>query len=221
MHIPVKRSINKPMLVLATLALAGSLSACGNTADKSTDAVHSAHTHTTVSQQSTQLPVQAQINDCTLENADKQQVSLAKDLKAKAKLVYFFYTSCGDVCPITTRRMESILLKLKQQVPDADVKMVSITIDPERDTEEVLRQYAKQFKVDSNTWAFLRGSKEQTDALMKQFQVSADPMPNHQFMHSDRLFLLDEKDQWRTSYVMGTDVKDEDVVADIKQLLGK
>ncbi|MFC4766505.1 SCO family protein [Effusibacillus consociatus] len=219
MNISTNRTTKNGLFVLATLVLAGSLAACGGASQGGTPPAPVPKTETP--QPANKLPVQGQISNFTLENTEKKPVSLDNDLKAKAKLVYFFYTNCHDVCPITTKRMETILGKLKQQVPNADIQLISITVDPNRDTADVLKQYAKQFNADPNTWAFLRGTKEQTDAVMKQFHVSAEEMMNHDIMHSDRLFLLDEKNQWRNSYLMGTGVKDEEIIADIKTLLAE
>ncbi|WP_018132208.1 SCO family protein [Effusibacillus pohliae] len=209
------------LLALAALVLGTGLAACGESA--SGDHHHAGTASGTPAGQATgELPAQGQIANFTLENsADKRPVSLDSDLKAKAKLVYFFYTNCPDVCPITTKRMADILGKLKQQGLDAEVKLISITVDPKRDTPEAIQQFAKKFDADPKTWVFLRGTKEQTDAVMQQFHVSAEETMSHEIMHNDRLFLLDEKNQMRASYVMSTGVKDEEVIRDIKQLLGK
>jgi protein SCO1 len=176
----------------------------------------------TGSQSADSLPVQDQIQDFTLTNVNKQQVSMIKDIPGKAKLVYFFYSSCGDVCPITQKRMEKIMGELKQQnVSTNEFKFVSISFDPKRDTPDVLKEYSKIYKATPDTWQFLTGKKEQIAAVMKQFHVDATETSTHDFFHDDRIFLVDAKNQVRASYGMGTDVKDSEIIGDMKMLIAQ
>ncbi|BCJ86627.1 hypothetical protein skT53_16120 [Effusibacillus dendaii] len=194
-----------------------------STPSSAPDSTPSHHSHSSQQEASSpSLSVLGQIQPFTLQSTTGQQVSLDKDLQAKTKLVYFFYTNCPDVCPITTKRMENMLQLMKQQnLSSSDVKLISITLDPKRDTQEAIQQFSKKYKVDPAYWFFLRGDAEQTKSIMNQFHADADELPSGMFMHSDRMYLLDDKNQLRATYVMGTDVKDEDVVNDVKKLLGK
>ena len=68
----------------------------------------------------------------------------------------FIYTSCPDVCPLLTDKMAQVQDELG---PDfgAEVAFVSITVDPEHDTPEVLKEYAETFDADLGGWGFLTG----------------------------------------------------------------
>lgn len=201
--------------LLVVMASVLFLTACGNAQSGQPGAGES-------SQQAGSLPVQDQIQDFTLTNVNKQPVSISKDIPGKAKLVYFFYSSCGDVCPVTQKRMEKIMGELKQEnVSNQDFNFVSISFDPKRDTPDVLKVYSKIYQATPDTWQFLTGTKEQVTAVMKQFHVEATETSTHDFLHDDRIFLLDGKNQVRASYGMGTDVKDNDIIGDMKKLMAE
>lgn len=158
-----------------------------------------------------------QIEDFTLTNSEAQQVSLEQDLQAPAKLVYFFFTNCGDVCPVTTARMEKMMETLKADgVTDEQVQFISISVDPARDTPEALKSYAEKFHADPETWAFLRGTEEETKAIIGQFGVDVQVLDAHQITHNDRLFLLNDKNEVVDSYLMN-DATNEEIVDAIKQ----
>jgi cytochrome oxidase Cu insertion factor (SCO1/SenC/PrrC family) len=65
-------------------------------------------------------------------------------IKDKVVMINFIYTSCPDVCPRETARLREVQKNLRDRV-GKDVFMYSITVDPQRDTPEVLRKYAKRF----------------------------------------------------------------------------
>src|SRR6266545_8423112 len=84
------------------------------------------------------------------------EISLS-DLKGKESIVNFIYTNCPDTCPIQSAQMRQIQ---KDFMEEKDLRVVSITVDPKRDTPEVLSEYAKRFSADPGRWLFLTGEKE-------------------------------------------------------------
>ena len=79
-------------------------------------------------------------------------------LKGKVVLVSFVYTTCTGVCPATTQAIVRVQNALKEaKLWGTSVAFVSITLDPKRDTPEVLRQYARLFRADPAAWHFLTG----------------------------------------------------------------
>lgn len=86
----------------------------------------------------------------------------------------FFYSSCPDVCPLQSARMAHLQRDLADQ---PDVRLVSISVDPEHDTPEVLRDYAQRFGADPERWLFLTGDKVAIHRLARDgFHLSvADP----------------------------------------------
>ncbi|MBC5763126.1 SCO family protein [Ramlibacter albus] len=94
------------------------------------------------------------------------QVRSLKDFKGKAVVLFFGYTQCPDVCPTT---MTEIAQAKKLLGVDGDkVQAVFVTVDPERDTPEVLKAYMGNF---DPGFVALRGSPEQVAAMAKDFKV--------------------------------------------------
>ena len=103
--------------------------------------------------------------DFTLPDATGKPRSL-KDFQGKAVVVFFGYTQCPDVCPTTLSELAAVKKLLGA---DGDkVQGVFVTIDPERDTPDVLKAYMANF---DPTFVALRGTPEQTAAIAKDFKV--------------------------------------------------
>ena len=96
-------------------------------------------------------------------------------IKDKVVAVNFIFTTCKDVCPMETARMVSVYKIMGDRV-GSDVFFYSITIDPENDTVDVLRDYAERFGVDGENWKFLTGKKEEIDAIREKFGLYGDPL---------------------------------------------
>ena len=103
--------------------------------------------------------------DFQLPDANGQVRSL-KDFQGKAVVVFFGYTQCPDVCPTTLTELAQA--KKLLGADGAKVQGVFITVDPERDTPEVLKAYMANF---DPSFVALRGSPEQTAAVAKDFKV--------------------------------------------------
>lgn len=83
-------------------------------------------------------------------------------LDGKYTLVDFFYTSCPLICPGMTAAMREIQFATE----DTDLQLLSISIDPEVDTPEVMKRYANGFKADPGRWKFGRGTPDMTQILL-------------------------------------------------------
>jgi protein SCO1/2 len=94
------------------------------------------------------------------------------DFKGKVVVVFFGYTQCPDVCPTTMAEMASVM---KDLGPQADqVQVLFITLDPERDTPELLKAYVPQF---DKRFLGLYGTLEQTAQTAKEFKVFYTKVP--------------------------------------------
>ena len=94
------------------------------------------------------------------------------DFKGKAVVVFFGYTQCPDVCPTTMAEMAAVMQKLG---PLADqVQVLFVTLDPERDTQELLANYVPAF---DKRFLGLRGTPEQTAKTAKDFKVFYSKVP--------------------------------------------
>jgi len=102
-------------------------------------------------------------------------------------------------CPLSCPRITSIMKSLQSRFADTDVKLVSITVDPDYDTPEVLAEYANRFGADPDRWWFLTGDRDATfEMINKKFLLAAKPNPSpdpegrdEAILHSDRLALVD------------------------------
>jgi cytochrome oxidase Cu insertion factor (SCO1/SenC/PrrC family) len=94
------------------------------------------------------------------------------DFKGKVVVMFFGYTQCPDVCPTTMAEMTEVL---KQLGPQADqVQVLFVTVDPERDTQQLLAQYVPAF---DKRFIGLYGTPEQTAAVAKEFKVMYNKVP--------------------------------------------
>jgi protein SCO1/2 len=149
--------------------------------------------------------------DFTLDNIDGKKVSLA-DLSGKVKLVYFFYSTCPDVCSPTTYTISKIQDELVKKGGFGDkTAIVSITFDPTKDTTEQLKEFSGRFHADPKGWFFLRSGDEAAQMdLAQKFGVTVIKDKGDTFTHNNVILLVDKKGDLRTYYV-GND-PDLDVV---------
>lgn len=139
------------------------------------------------------------------------------DFRGKAVVVFFGYTQCPDVCPTTMAEMGQAMKSLG---PDADkVQVLFITLDPERDTPAVLRQYVPAF---DSRFLGLRGSPEQTQAVAKEFKVFYQKVPgtapgSYTMDHTAGTYVFDPQGRVRLFIRYGQPI--EPVVHDLKILL--
>ncbi|ASA23993.1 SCO family protein [Paenibacillus donghaensis] len=150
------------------------------------------------------LPVIGEVQDFTLENVDGTPVTLA-DTQGKARLFYFFFTDCPDVCPVTTFMLsQTQKLLLEDGSFGKDVEFVSISFDPERDTREAIRTFADRFKVNYDGWYFLRGDQEAVRELAAQsFKVLIAGNNKENFAHANLIGLVDRNNRLRALYEAG------------------
>lgn len=151
-----------------------------------------------------------------LPDADGKQRTLA-DWKGKVTVVFFGYTQCPDVCPTTMAELAQIRKSLGSE--GDRVETVFVTVDPERDTPEILKAYVGNF---GPGFTALRGSLEQTEAAAKEFKVFYAKVPgrnpgSYTMDHSAASFVFDTAGQVRLYVPYGGDSKN--FAADIRQLV--
>jgi len=107
-------------------------------------------------------------------------------------LVNFFFTSCHGPCPLMTSQIATVMAK----VPD--LKVLSLTTDPETDTVQVLKSYSEKFKADSSRWTMARGEEK----TLQQFGQDVLKLPVGEVpdAHSARIVLIDKMGQIRGWY---------------------
>lgn len=125
------------------------------------------------------------------------------DMKGQIWIANFIFTNCAGTCPMMTEKMK----RLQEELPD-NIKLVSFTVDPYRDTTEVLAQYAKKHRAEPDRWTFATGTKKELYELSKQgFHLAVDDTVGsviEPITHSTRLALVDRNGTIQ-AYYSGTD----------------
>jgi protein SCO1/2 len=147
--------------------------------------------------------------DIRLVNQMGDSVNLY-DQKGKIIILDFFFTSCGSICP----RLTSNMVKLQQafikggdirkkQVDTTIVQFMSMSVDPNRDSVPVIRDYANKMGVISDNWWLLTGNRDSIYNFafeeMKVDKFSQEPV-SPDFVHTSRFVLIDKKMQVRGYY---------------------
>ena len=134
------------------------------------------------------------IEDFSFTDTEGQTVT-KKDLIGKPCLISFIFTLCRGPCPNVTREMREIQDRMK----DYDFNLVSLTVDPERDTLEVLKDYAKASGADLSRWKFLTGKQSEIYGLIhRSFLLPVeedserDRKPGFEIIHSTNIMLVDQ-----------------------------
>jgi protein SCO1/2 len=153
----------------------------------------------------------------SLTERSGQTVGLS-DLAGKVWVADFIYTTCPGPCPVLT----SHLAELQKAVGgEPDVRLVSISTDPEHDTPAVLKAYAEQYKAGPR-WLFLTGNKDAIYSLARDgFKLPIAPATSNgqAIVHSTRVALVDKTGAVRGFYDGVGDLASEGLVADIHRLL--
>jgi len=132
--------------------------------------------------------------------------------RGKVVALYFGYTHCPDVCPTTLANLTDML----GRVHDPNVAVLFVTVDPDRDTDAVLADYAKAF---SPQVVGLRGTQNQLASLARTYRVaySVTKGPPYEVSHSNAVFFFDRDGKAR---LVTTDTTDPAaMVEDVKRLL--
>ena len=142
------------------------------------------------------------VPDFKLTERNGSLVDLAQ-LRGKIWIADFIYTTCTDTCPLQT----AMMAKLQQEYAGKpDVQFVSFTVDPERDTPQVLARYADKHQADPARWYFLTGQRDRIIRLIQQgfhLAVAAAPVEADQggmIPHSPRFVLVDKEARIRGYY---------------------
>ncbi len=140
-------------------------------------------------------------------------------LRGKVVLVSFVYTTCNGVCPATTQTLVGIQHALREaKLWKNSVEFVSITLDPKRDTPEVLSRYARLFGADPVAWHFLTGEPTEVATVIKAWGMWVKSDPSGVLDHPSRIFLLDRQGHQREIYNLEF-LKTQSVLEDVRELL--
>ncbi len=122
-----------------------------------------------------------------------------KDLLGRVWIADFIFTSCAGPCPLMSRHMQ----RLQTDLADLkSLRLVSFSVDPERDTPEVLRTYGERYDADPQRWLFLTGPMDRIyDIAIKGFKITVEAArENYQIIHDTRFILVDAEGAIRGYY---------------------
>jgi protein SCO1 len=157
--------------------------------------------------------------DFSLVTQDEKPLRLA-DLRGQVVLVGFVFTTCNGTCPATTHRMSQVQQLLRSRGLNANVRLLSITLDPSRDTPDALRRYQRLYDVDSKQWSFLTGPPADVAKTIAAWGMWARATANGQLDHPSRVFLVDARGRIREIYNLDF-MKPDWVAEDIALLLAE
>ncbi|OME99260.1 electron transport protein SCO1/SenC [Paenibacillus sp. FSL H7-0331] len=169
--------------------------------------------------QSPTLPVLKQAPNFTLNDLEGKNVQLS-DSNGKVRLVEFMFTSCPDICPMTTFNMVKLQDELKKSSQwGSQVQFLSVTFDPLKDTPEVFKKYGDRMRIDYSGWTLLTGTEAETAEVAKSFGVLVQKMPDGQFVHTvTSLFLIDGSGKIRKIFAMGDQMDNQEILKSIRQI---
>src|SRR2546429_2126941 len=162
------------------------------------------------------LPTIAPAPEFALTSQDGAPVTLA-DLRGRVVAVTFILTMCTTTCPVLTPMMSFVQDQLGSDF-GAKIRFVSITVDPERDTADVLKQYAQSFGANFAGWSFLTGTPEAIRDVTRRYGVYASKTANDDVEHTFLTSIVDPHGILRVQY-LGVRFDPEEFRRDLLSLL--
>jgi protein SCO1/2 len=167
--------------------------------------------------QRAEQPVPSTGEDFALTDHDNRPFQLSS-LRGKVVLIFFGYTTCPDACPTTLSKLSVVYKKLGADA--ARVKTLYISVDPERDTPQALKEDLSNFRIDA---LGLTGTKAQIDKVVAQYGASYQiiPMPQsaakYTVAHSTTLYALDPTGKTRMQFSYDASV--DEITDGLKRIL--
>jgi len=138
-----------------------------------------------------------EVPDFELTDQNNRKVT-NKDMLGKVYLVEFFYSQCPTICPVMNSNMKFI----ENTINNSDFGIISISIDPENDTPQLLKQHADRIGIKSSNWHFLIGNRDYIDRLADYFNIYVGDKDDdsESLNHSGMIALVDKNGNIRCRY---------------------
>jgi len=154
----------------------------------------------------------------TLTAQDERRLSLT-DLRGKAVVLTFIYTTCADTCPLLTAKMAALQGRLGADF-GRRVFFVSITVDPERDTPGVLKGYGTAHGARFDGWAFLTGAPADIHDVARRYGVYARKTARGDVDHTFLTSVIDPRGYLRVQY-LGVRFEPTELLNDVRSVLAE
>jgi protein SCO1/2 len=145
------------------------------------------------------LPKIAPAPDFELVSQDNAPVKLA-DFRGKVVAVTFIYTLCADTCPVLTPMMSFVQDRLGTDF-GTKIAFISVTVDPERDTPQVLKDYAHAFGANPAGWFFATGAPDVIRDVTRRYGVFASKAADGNVDHTFLTSIIDPRGILRVQYL--------------------
>jgi protein SCO1 len=162
------------------------------------------------------LPKIGPAPEFTLTTQDSQRLSL-QELRGKVVAVTFIYTGCADTCPLLTAKLVRLQTRFGAEF-GAKVFFVAVSVDPERDTPEVLKRYAQTHGANLAGWAFLTGTAAELRQVTRRYGIYSKKTPRGEVDHTFLTSLIDPSGTLRVQY-LGVRFNPEELLRDLQSLV--
>lgn len=162
------------------------------------------------------LPKIGPAPEFTLTTQEGQRLSL-QELRGKVVAVTFIYTGCTDTCPLLTAKLVQLQTRFGAEF-GAKVFFVAVSVDPERDTPEVLKRYAQAHRADLTGWAFLTGTAAEIRQVTRRYGIYSKKTPRGEVDHTFLTSLIDPGGTLRVQY-LGVRFNPEELLRDLQSLV--
>jgi protein SCO1/2 len=159
------------------------------------------------------LPSYGIVPDFALTDQTNQPFLSANTLRGKVWIADFIFTNCAGPCPRMSAQMRQVQTALHDM---QDVRLVSFTVDPARDTPTVLAKYADRYQAQPGVWYFLTGPQPDLQKLARNVFMLGDV--NGDLEHSTRFVLVDKQSRVRGYYLTSEDDAIPRVIADARRV---
>jgi len=166
-------------------------------------------------EQMADLPILAQVPEFQFTSQAGTPVS-KQDLLGNVWIADFIFTRCPNPCPLMSERMMELQKAIQRK--GGTVKLVTVTVDPEHDTPEVLAAYAAKYQADPAIWSFLTGEPDKVEAFVTKGMLQ--PLatePSGVPSHSQRFLVIDANGALRSFH----DLNDPELMPKLLMDIGK
>jgi protein SCO1/2 len=160
------------------------------------------------------LPSYGLVPDFTLTDQSNQPFQSENTLRGKVWIADFIFTNCAGPCPRMSAQMRQVENALRPDIKD--LRLVSFTVDPARDTPDVLAKYAEHYQAEPGVWFFLTGSQATLHNLARNTFMLGDV--NGDLQHSTRFVLIDRQSRVRGFYLTSEEDAIPKLIADAKRV---
>ncbi|WP_368077923.1 SCO family protein [Bacillus sp. NTK074B] len=167
------------------------------------------------------FPMKVEVGDLEAVDQSGEKTSLRDLNEGKILVADFIFTNCDTVCLPMTANMSKLQKKIAEAGLKDEVQLVSLSIDPEHDTPEVLKEYSSRYEFNDGNWSFLTGySRDEIEFFANvSFKTPAAKVEgSNQFVHGTSFYLVSESGKLLKKYEGVTNPPFDEIIRDLESL---